>query len=234
MDWTKISKDPLNKQAVKEVKTHLLKIKTMVDDMFFDHVIKEISGKRVLDIGVCEHDLHYIDKERWRHKKICEHAGYCLGIDILDDLVNELNQRGYNVRNVDATSDIDLGERFDVIFIGDVLEHVNNAVDLLKFSARHLAPGGKIIAITPNLFYFRLWLEVLIHGTLIANLDHVAGYCPCMVLELSRRAGIKFNRYIFFKRSNKFWKYLVKKIAPAELISPMHYYEFCLKDNNDN
>jgi len=46
---------------------------------------------------------------------------------------------------------------------------------------------------------------------------------------LSRRAGLKFSRYVFFKRSNKYWKYLIKKIAPPELISPMHYYEFTLE-----
>jgi hypothetical protein len=50
-----------------------------------------------------------------------------------------------------------------------------------------------------------------------------------MALELSRRAGLKLSRYVFFKRSNRYWKYLLKKIAPPELISPMHYYEFTLE-----
>ncbi|MBK9021778.1 MAG: hypothetical protein IPL72_18060 [Sulfuritalea sp.] len=37
---------------------------------------------------------------------------------------------------MDATSDIDLGERFDMVF-ADVVEHVDNVVRLLQFAARH-------------------------------------------------------------------------------------------------
>jgi 2-polyprenyl-3-methyl-5-hydroxy-6-metoxy-1,4-benzoquinol methylase len=60
-------------------------------------------------------------------------------LDILAPLVEELRGRGFNVRCVDATSDADLGERFEIVFAGDVIEHVDNAVALLRFAGRHLA-----------------------------------------------------------------------------------------------
>lgn len=228
MDWTKISKNPIDKNVLKVVRDHLLQRRTVINQMFMDHVKEEIHGKRVLDIGICEHDFSFIDKENWRHKILAENAEYCLGIDILDDILEELKRRGYNVRKADATSEEDLGERFDVVFIGDVLEHVSRPVDLLLFAKRHLLPNGKILVTTPNPFYFYLFFEVIRNGLAMANLDHVSYVTPTLALELGRRAGLDLSRFIFFKGSNRRWKYLVKQIAPLEIISPMHYYEFQL------
>ncbi len=229
MDWTKISKDPMDGKAMKAVYEHIKSIRTEIDDLFIEHVKKEVSGKRVLDIGVCEHDFSYLAKERWRHKVIKENAAYCLGVDILQEMIDELNRQGYNIRYADATSDIYLGEKFDVVFIGDVIEHVDRPADLLRFAKRHLLPGGKIIVTTPNPFYYRFFLENIRYGTSRTNLEHVVWISPFMALELSRRTGLKLSRYVFFKHSNRYWKFLVKKIAPPELISPMHYYEFTLE-----
>ena len=77
-------------------------------------------------------------------------ARRCVGVDVIEELVAELNARGFNVACVDATSEHDLGERFEIVFIGDVLEHVNDPSRLLAFGARHLAPEGRIYATTPN------------------------------------------------------------------------------------
>ena len=47
---------------------------------------------------------------------------------------------------------------FDVIVIGDVLEHLRRPQDLLEQLRQHLAPGGQIVASLPNSgnIYFRL------------------------------------------------------------------------------
>jgi len=219
----------MDDNAMKAVLKHIKSIRAEIDDLFIEHVKKEVSGKRVLDIGVCEHDFSYLTKERWRHKVIKENSAYCLGVDIIQKMIDELNRQGYNIKYADATSDVFLGEKFDVVFIGDVIEHVDRPADLLRFAKRHLLPGGKIIVTTPNPFYYKFFLESIKYGTARSNLEHVSWVSPFMALELSRRTGLKLSRYVFFKRSNRYWKYLVKKIAPPELISPMHYYEFTLE-----
>lgn len=228
MDWTKITKNPIDGNVLAMAREYLLRRKTVISKMFMEHVKDEISGKRVLDIGICEHDFSFIDKENWRHKFMAGNSEYCLGIDILDDILEELKRRGYNVRKADATSEEYLGERFDVVFIGDVLEHVSRPVDLLLFARRHLLPEGKIFVTTPNPFYFYRFWETIRDGVPMDNLDHVSYVTPTSALELGRRAGLELARYIFFKGSNRRWKYLVKQIVPLEIISPMYFYEFCL------
>jgi SAM-dependent methyltransferase len=51
---------------------------------------------------------------------------------------------------------------FDVIVIGDVLEHLRRPQELLEQLRPHLAPGGKIVASLPNSgnLYFRLQILV--------------------------------------------------------------------------
>ena len=48
----------------------------------------------MLDIGVVSHSARYFDLPDWRHGRIHKAASYCVGIDILEPLVKELNERG--------------------------------------------------------------------------------------------------------------------------------------------
>ncbi|MBL8480432.1 MAG: methyltransferase domain-containing protein, partial [Sterolibacteriaceae bacterium] len=153
LDWTTVSDDPNNREAKAAVRTWLKTAQTVhTGNDLLGHIEGLVRGKRVLDIGVVSHSARYFDLPDWRHGRIHRAAAYCVGIDILEPLVADLNTRGFNVRCVDATSEADLGERFDLVFIGDVVEHVDNAVLLLKFAARHLAPGGRLFVTTPNPF----------------------------------------------------------------------------------
>ena len=144
MDWTVISCDPNDKTAKSAVSEHLAALRIFhLNCEMIDVVLNSARGKRVLDVGVAAHTRRYIDSPEWRHRKIRDVAGYILGIDILGDLVEALRSEGFNVRTVDATSNVDLEERFDLIYIGDVIEHVDNPVDLLKFACKHLIDGGR-------------------------------------------------------------------------------------------
>ncbi len=49
-----------------------------------------------------------------------------MGIDVLPTPVADFNAEGYDIRIVDATSEADLGERIDIVYVGDVIEHVND------------------------------------------------------------------------------------------------------------
>jgi 2-polyprenyl-3-methyl-5-hydroxy-6-metoxy-1,4-benzoquinol methylase len=150
--------------------------------------------------------MRYFDLPDWRHARIHRAASYCVGIDILEPLVKELGKRGFNVRCVDATSEADMGERFDVVFIGDVVEHVDNAVLLLKFAARHLAPGGRLYVTTPNPFSRKFFRQFKREGVMVVNLDHIAWITPTLAMELARRAGIALAAY-----------HLVKRFSPSAL-----------------
>ena len=234
-DWTSFSDDPNNRQAKAAVRAWLptaRRIHANVDLLGF--IENLVRSQRVLDIGVVSHSARYFDQPDWRHGRIAAAASHCLGLDILAPLVDELNTRGFNVRCVDATSEIDLGERFDVAFIGDVVEHVNNPVALLAFAGRHLAPGGRLYATTPNPFSRKFYRQFRANnGALVANLDHVAWITPTLAMELARRAGLTLNAYHLVKQFSPLtrrFKALAWRFEPPEYSFPDYVYEFARRD----
>jgi SAM-dependent methyltransferase len=235
-DWTRISDDPNNRAAKAEVLA-LLRVlrKVHTDTDLTGFVERTVAGKRVLDIGVVSHSARYFDEPGWRHGRIHRAAGYCLGLDILEQLVEELNRRGFNVRCVDATSDIDLGERFDTVFIGDVMEHVDNPSALLLFAKRHLARDGHILAATPNPFSRKFMRQFFRDGVMVVNLDHMAWFTPTMALEISRRIGMRFSAYHLIKSIGGASGALKKLawrlgISPVEYSFPDYLFEFSLPE----
>lgn len=233
-DWTRISDDPNNRAAKAEVRALLPLLRQVhTDTDLTGFVVRAVAGKRVLDIGVVSHSARYFDEPGWRHGRIHRAAGYCLGLDILEPLVAELNQRGFNVRCVDATSELDLGERFDAIFIGDVMEHVDNPSALLRFAKRHLASEGRIFAATPNPFSRKFVRQFLRQGVVVVNLDHMAWFTPTMALEISRRIGLRLAAYHLVKPVGGIGG-AIKKLAwrlgvsPVEYSFPDYLFEFSL------
>lgn len=154
-----------------------------------------VRDQSVLDIGIVAHTIEQADDPRWRHNLIRDAAATTLGIDVLEGPIALLRERGYDVRVVDATSDTDLQQRFTRVVIGDVIEHVDNPVALLRFAGRHLEPDGLILCSTPNPYFLGNILSVLRNGTFIANAEHVTWITPTMALELAQRADLRLVRY---------------------------------------
>ena len=157
--WRELSSDPNAKEVRALLQAHLsASYGPRVEDIngFITDSVRERS---VLDIGVVGHVVQRSGTEDFRHGLIRKFARHLVGIDILEEPVNHLKSIGYDVRLADATSDIDLGERFERVVAGDVIEHVDDPVRLLKFAARHLAPGGLFLVTTPNPFYIGYLLK---------------------------------------------------------------------------
>lgn len=233
-DWTHISDDPNDHRARSQMRSLLPTLRHVHTDIdLLGFVLAAVRGKHALDIGVVEHSARYIDREGWRHGQIAAAAAHCIGIDIIEPLVAELNARGFDVRCVDATSDVDLGERFDVVFIGDVIEHVENPAGLLRFAAHHLAPGGRLLVTTPNPFNRKFVRQFLREGAMVVNLDHLAWFSPTMAMELARRTGLDFAAYHLIKPMSSL-KLSLKRLAwrlgvsPIEYSFPDYLFEFSL------
>lgn len=239
-DWTQISDDPNNSEAKQTVRTLLPRLRQIHTDIdLIGYMEQVVRGKRVLDIGVVSHSARYFDEPGWRHGRIAAAAGYCLGIDILKPLVEKLRNKGFNVVCMDATSDADIGERFDVIFIGDVIEHVENPAALLRFSARHLSDDGRLLVATPNPFSRKFVRQFQREGIMVVNLDHVAWFTPTMALELARRCNLHFSAYHLTKPYSGlrlFVKRLMWRIglARVEYSFPDHLFEFTLPNTAKN
>lgn len=110
-----------------------------------------------------------------------------------------MNERGYDIRVCDATSETDPGKTFDVVVLGDVIEHVSNPVKLIEFAIRHLEPGGEAIVKTPDACYIDNIMS-FIKNRVCVNFEHMAWFTPPMALEIARRANCVLKAYVVFPR----------------------------------
>jgi len=83
------------------------------------------------------------------HRKIQKDASRLVGIDLNKEGVEKMQDAGYSVHLADAQS-FSLGERFDIVFAGDIIEHLTNFDGFLKSVKEHLEPDGRLILTTPN------------------------------------------------------------------------------------
>jgi 2-polyprenyl-3-methyl-5-hydroxy-6-metoxy-1,4-benzoquinol methylase len=218
MNWTNITDNPVEPKVHSLILKHLIGMRKVVNTSSKEWRINNIKGKRVLDIGMAEHDISHIDSPNWKHNYIRESASYCLGLDIIESLVDELNNRGYNVVHMDATSNEYLGEKFDVVNIGDVIEHVNDPIKLLEFAKRHLNDHGKILVSTPNPFFYKYIIRTFKESTFIANFENNFWITPSMALEIGRRSGIKLSGYYMLCSKNNLKSKIQKKISRTAYI----------------
>lgn len=129
---------------------------------------------------------------------------------------------------MDATSKKNIGRLFDVVIIGDVIEHVSNPVALLEFSKRHLKKNGKIYVSTPNPYFYSFIINVLKNREIIAHPEHTCWVTPTNALEIGRRANLKLKKYYMLnrKKTHNIFIKLVKSIIPLPLLVPAYIYEF--------
>ncbi len=139
-----------------------------------------VRGKHVLDLGAADAlhiDLHR-DTGLWLHATLAAAAAKCVGVDADHVAVRRLQAEGFDVRHGDVET-LELGELFDVIVAGELIEHVLNVGQFLDSARRHLAPGGILVLTTPNSLSLHAHPGPLafLRRTSGINPTHVAWYC---------------------------------------------------------
>ena len=83
--------------------------------------------------------------------------------------------------------------KFDVIFAGEIIEHLSNPGLFLEKANKHLIKGGLLILTTPNAFSLRRLFEMIIFLTNNpgVNNQHTFWFSPKVISELIKR--YKFN-----------------------------------------
>jgi SAM-dependent methyltransferase len=183
LDWRKISSDPTNRDATSQLDAFFRSITSIEETTRMD---------MVLDFCREKDDVAFYSEESWEHGRIARVAKRAVAAELMPDLCAHYNAKGFDFRHVDATSDADLGDRFDRVFIGDVIEHVNDPVALLRFAARHLRPNGRILVTTPNPFAprFRRHRRQRHQRYVMANLEHTRWVSISNMHELVWRADL--------------------------------------------
>ena len=152
-------------------------------------------GKRILDVGVVDHFLDASSSERWLHGRLCGVAKKCLGVDVLTDELEQLRLLGYDVRNADLTRG-PLDETFDIIVMGEIIEHIEQPGSLLRNAATMLDEGGVVVLTTPNPWYVNVIIKHLLNAVpFTESADHVSWYDASSLYELGQRCGLQLYRY---------------------------------------
>jgi 2-polyprenyl-3-methyl-5-hydroxy-6-metoxy-1,4-benzoquinol methylase len=153
-----------------------------------------VRGKRVLDCGVIgSTEEEAAERIRlmpqglhWRLREVAE----VTGIDLDPELVDEA-RRAYPELHLIAASieTMDVG-RFDVVVIGDLLEHLSNPGLALDRARASLVPGGEIIVTCPNAFGLPNYLRFLF-GRFREGGDHVLSFNVWTLTQLLARHGFR-------------------------------------------
>ena len=131
MHWTNISKDPNSIELIKRRKEALKAARQKPVANRIDYIKQLAAGKSVLDVGIVDHLIGHQHSLSWLHGQLASVASKILGVDILPEAVEQLKTEGYNVRLYDVTKQ-PLDEKFDLIVVGEVIEHLNNPGSLFE------------------------------------------------------------------------------------------------------
>jgi SAM-dependent methyltransferase len=151
-------------------------------------IVQEICrGKNVLDIGCVHHQVENADSANWLHGDIIEVAASALGVDYLEDEVKNLTLRGYKVIAGDVNYPLPINQRFDVIVIGNLIEHLSSFAGLMENINRLLAEDGVALISTANPFFREQYFYSALKNDIIVNPEHTCWIDPVTLNVLSRR-----------------------------------------------
>ncbi len=162
-------------------------------------IIPRIEGKTVLDVGCIEHAFANRNMDRlWAHDVLRQHARHVTGIDIVADAVRRYQDLGYDVRCESAES-FEHDCQYDVVFAGELIEHLSNPGLFLDRVSRHLKTDGCLIITTPNSFSVYCLGKVMLRFTNDpdVNDEHTAYYSPAVLQQLLSRHDFRITRMCY-------------------------------------
>jgi 2-polyprenyl-3-methyl-5-hydroxy-6-metoxy-1,4-benzoquinol methylase len=133
-------------------------------------------------------------------------AGYSVdGVDLTENQVLLARSRGVAaIRHELGAGPIPyVNESFDIVFAGEVIEHLVDTSSFIGEILRILKPGGCAILTTPNLASFEnrlrllfgiypMWLEYKLEG----GQGHVRAYTPRVLKQQLREHGFTIEQHI--------------------------------------
>jgi SAM-dependent methyltransferase len=166
------------------------------------------KGKRVLHIGCADHlplIKSKIEQRKWLHALLCEVAGECTGIDINEAAITYIKQElnftdVYCADITTALPEAISNKQWDVVVMGEILEHVDNPVDFLKALKTQLQLRAKQLVITvPNSFNLLVKNDISCNTEDI-NSDHMYHFTPYTLGRVIFKSGFELQELHFADR----------------------------------
>ena len=107
------------------------------------------------DSGLGEVALRSKKNTKWFHDIIAKNSIDCCGVDFEPETVRLFKEKNYNVILGNVEEELNLNEKYDYIFVGELIEHITNPAMLLQNCQKHLKSNGKLILTTSNAYSYR-------------------------------------------------------------------------------
>lgn len=136
-----------------------------------EQLIKAVVKKNtdvVLDVGFWGQGVSIKDKN-WPHRLLLNKAQAVYGLDLDYDSTQLSNPEHYSRQNAENFS---FPVKFDIIFAGDLIEHLSNPGLFLESCRRNLKSTGWLVITTPNCFNLFNLAEKLTKLEPTTNSDH--------------------------------------------------------------
>ncbi len=173
------------------------------DDHKIKFAVKYCRNKKVLDIGCVQHNPENYKSKYCLHKALKEVSSSIVGIDLYKPGVDDLKERGFlNIIYADAQQ-FELGEKFDVIVAGDIIEHLEDFHGFLESCRRHMHNGSRLIISTPNPWYWKYMIKAVISNEVSNNPEHTCWLCVRTLRQLLRRHNFDIGEVVF---GSRYWR----------------------------
>lgn len=160
-------------------------------------IIALCKDKSVLHIG-CVGFTDLTKEERVKllprtlHAQIFKVARKLTGLDYSQEVIQEVEKvQGFdNIRyaNAEKLGELDLNETFDIIVVGDLIEHLSNPGQMLDGLKRFCTSNSNILLTTPNAFgvasFFRFLFNKFSEGD-----EHVMSFNVLNLQNMLERHG---------------------------------------------
>lgn len=150
------------------------------------------AGDIVLDVGFSGQGIKN-DNANWPHAIIRERTKELYGVDI--ELDEQLAKDPHYVKA--SAENFSFAQKFDIIFAGDLIEHLSNPGLFLKCCTRALKPNGKLILTTPNTFNLFNMAEKITKREPTVNPDHTFYFNSKVLSRLLQKNDMKVESIDF-------------------------------------
>jgi SAM-dependent methyltransferase len=178
------------------------------DQSRLDKILDICRNKKVIHIGCADH-LPLIQKKiasnKWLHKLLTENTTNCIGIDINSEAISYIKDKLFidNVYCADVehdNMDFILREDWDILILGEIIEHVDNPVQFLINIRNVFKDRVKEIVITaPNVLNI-LTIKDIKNNIENINTNHNYWFSPYTLSRVVYKSGFTNIEFSFADR----------------------------------
>ncbi|MEK6977539.1 MAG: methyltransferase domain-containing protein [Candidatus Hydrothermarchaeota archaeon] len=159
------------------------------------------SGHRVLDIGCWGGEISELIKKQ---------GNQVVAMDISEASVERARELGIEAHVQDIAKGLGMdGDSFDVVYMGDILEHLFDVKGAMREAHRVLKVGGRLVITTINICSLRDRI-LLLTGSLPAyygtHEDHIRLFNKARLVRWLTEAGFRISRFEGLAVEMPYWR----------------------------